>query len=77
MTVPKGPIVHRTSAEKVLLKLDEIQHSVVQLQFRVRWHKTTIESNIMSIGEILAMIFLLYRIIHHCIKPTVPICCQW
>lgn len=35
ITLPKGPAVHKTSAEKVLLKLDEIQHSIVQLQFRL------------------------------------------
>ncbi len=36
MTVPRGPIVHKPSAERVMLKLDEIQHSIIQLQFRVR-----------------------------------------
>lgn len=36
MTVPRGPAVHKPSPERVMLKLDEIQNSMIQLQFRVR-----------------------------------------
>lgn len=32
---PMGPTYRKTSFEKVILKLDDIQQSMVQLQFRV------------------------------------------